>query len=451
MDLPEVSLVQDRPRLLASLKPPVERGGEKYTIWVSTLKREVANIDDQSVRRFFFSCRRMLELYNKALAINEDCRTLDALSYLEKEIEALYSSSVVMDVTDHKLKELFEKLKPVLLDAARSPDCVNPKLTSLCVMIMKAFETQQDSRCMVFVKTRDLAMALKRWMEDDQHLSYLKPGMFTGQNASADKGGMTRNEQVDAAELFRKGNHKIIVATSVAEEGMDFSKCNLVIRYEYVTNEIALVQARGRARAEDSKFVLFTSNQQGAAEKEELNLIREMMMNEALVRLQATIAENPRRFRSEILQLQKEAKSARDHEAINRKGRYLSDDEFEIRCQKCNQLACFSTDIRTIKETNHIVNDPDFGTKVNVKPHPKPGNMGLDMKKHSKIFCKKCGLDWGIGVIYKNADFPVIKIESFVAIDTMGRRDSPRKWKNAPFEVPEISHDEMTNYKPFIA
>ncbi|XP_067657358.1 antiviral innate immune response receptor RIG-I-like [Haliotis asinina] len=447
----KVSLVQERPQLLLSLKPPVERGGDQYTIWVSTLKREVANIDDQNVRRFFFSCRRMLELYNKALAINEDCRTLDALTYLENEIEALYSSSMVMDDTDHMLKELFEKLKPVLLDAARSPECVNPKLTSLRGMIMNAFETQQDSRCMVFVKTRDLAMALKRWMEDDQYLSYLKPGMFTGQSASADKGGMTRNEQVDSAELFRKGNHKIIVATSVAEEGMDFSKCNLVIRYEYVTNEIAMVQARGRARAEDSKFVVFTSNQQGAAEKEELNLIREMMMNEALVRLQASIAEDPRRFRSEILKLQKEAKSAREHEAINRKGRYLSDDEFEIRCQKCNQLACFSTDIRTIRETSHVIIDADFGSKVTVKPHPKPCKMGLEMKKHSKIFCKKCGLDWGIGVIYKNADFPVIKIESFVAIDTMGRKDSPRKWKNAPFEVPEISHDEMTNYKSFMA
>ncbi|XP_048249285.1 antiviral innate immune response receptor RIG-I-like [Haliotis rufescens] len=447
----KVDQVQGRPRFVDSLQPPVERGGDQYTIWVSTLKREVANIEDQNVRRFFFSCRRMLELYNKALAINEDCRTLDALRYLEKEIDTLYSSSVVMDETDLKLKEQFEKLKPVLLDAARSPNCVNPKLTSLCRMIMEAFDIQRESRCMVFVKTRDLAVALKCWMEEDPNLSYLKPGMFTGQNASADKGGMTRNEQLDAAQLFRQGNHKIIIATSVAEEGMDFSQCNLVIRYEYVTNEIALVQARGRARAEDSRFVVLTSNQQGAAEKEGLNLIREMMMNEALVRLQASVEENPRRFREEILSLQKEAKAERDHESRNRKGRFLSDDEFEMRCQKCDQLACFSTDIRTIKETNHIIIEPDFASKINVKPHPKPGNMGFEMKKQNKIYCKKCGLDWGIGVFYRNATFPVVKIESFVAIDTMGRRDSPRKWKNAPFKVNEISHEEMTNYKSLIA
>lgn len=56
---------------------------------------------------------------------------------------------------------------------------------------------------------------------------------------------MTQVKQVDVLEYFKTGDHKLIVATSVAEEGLDVQKCNLVIRYGHVTNQIARVQSRG--------------------------------------------------------------------------------------------------------------------------------------------------------------------------------------------------------------
>ena len=56
---------------------------------------------------------------------------------------------------------------------------------------------------------------------------------------------MTKNEQDAILQLFREGGHKVIVATSVAEEGLDIQKCSLVVRYDHVTNEIAMVQSRG--------------------------------------------------------------------------------------------------------------------------------------------------------------------------------------------------------------
>lgn len=58
--------------------------------------------------------------------------------------------------------------------------------------------------------------------------------------------GMTKNKQKDVLEYFEDGLHKLIVATSVAEEGLDITKCNLVIRYEHVTNEIVRTQSRGK-------------------------------------------------------------------------------------------------------------------------------------------------------------------------------------------------------------
>jgi ERCC4-related helicase len=58
--------------------------------------------------------------------------------------------------------------------------------------------------------------------------------------------GMTKVEQDEILRLFREGNHKVIIATSVAEEGLDIQKCSLVVRYDHVTNEIAMVQSRGK-------------------------------------------------------------------------------------------------------------------------------------------------------------------------------------------------------------
>ena len=58
--------------------------------------------------------------------------------------------------------------------------------------------------------------------------------------------GMTQNQQEDQLDMFRMGKHRVIVATSVAEEGLDIQQCNIVVRCNYVSNEIGRVQAQGR-------------------------------------------------------------------------------------------------------------------------------------------------------------------------------------------------------------
>jgi len=58
---------------------------------------------------------------------------------------------------------------------------------------------------------------------------------------------MTSRKQEDVLQYFRYGSHKILIATSVAEEGLDVQKCNYVIRYLHVTTDIARIQSRGEA------------------------------------------------------------------------------------------------------------------------------------------------------------------------------------------------------------
>ncbi len=56
---------------------------------------------------------------------------------------------------------------------------------------------------------------------------------------------MTQNEQDKVISKFKNGQVKLIVATSVAEEGLDIPECNIVIKYNHVGNEITTLQTRG--------------------------------------------------------------------------------------------------------------------------------------------------------------------------------------------------------------
>ena len=60
--------------------------------------------------------------------------------------------------------------------------------------------------------------------------------------------GMTQNEQDRVIQRFHTGEKNLLLATSVAEEGLDIKDCNYVIRYNMMGNEISTVQSRGRVR-----------------------------------------------------------------------------------------------------------------------------------------------------------------------------------------------------------
>ena len=50
----------------------------------------------------------------------------------------------------------------------------------------------------------------------------------------------------------------LLIATVVAEEGMDIPAANVVIRFDAMVNSVSLVQGRGRARQENSSFIVLT-------------------------------------------------------------------------------------------------------------------------------------------------------------------------------------------------
>lgn len=74
--------------------------------------------------------------------------------------------------------------------------------------------------------------------------------------ATANVKGMGLARQQDVVKSFRDGTLNLLVATSVAEEGLDFPACDLVIRFDPLHHMVGYVQSRGRARTKTSTFVI---------------------------------------------------------------------------------------------------------------------------------------------------------------------------------------------------
>lgn len=73
---------------------------------------------------------------------------------------------------------------------------------------------------------------------------------------------MSSNQLKDKLAKFKSGEINILIATTVVEEGLDISDCNLVICLNEMMNVKAFIQMKGRARLQDSQFIFLCAQQE---------------------------------------------------------------------------------------------------------------------------------------------------------------------------------------------
>lgn len=145
----------------------------------------------------------------------------------------------------------------------------------------------KEAMVLVLVKQRDTAYKMKRLLQANKYVQelQLKIEAVVGHgNTSGTEVGMTVAQQKTVLENMKKKAYHIVVATSVAEEGIDIPECELVITFNPPSTVTALVQMRGRARKNNSKFVVLCNNSKEKEELEDL-MTRERNMMEAASRI----------------------------------------------------------------------------------------------------------------------------------------------------------------------
>ncbi|KAK0536448.1 Dicer-like protein 1 [Tilletia horrida] len=119
-------------------------------------------------------------------------------------------------------------------------------------------EARQNLRGIIFVERRETAYALHEIIRRQKKLSWLKTDWVIGHGDGSDAIGLQQNHSTQEAVLtrFRSGEYNLLIATSVIEEGLDVSPCNLIIRFDLFSNHVGFVQSKGRARHKRSRFII---------------------------------------------------------------------------------------------------------------------------------------------------------------------------------------------------
>ncbi|XP_061172835.1 antiviral innate immune response receptor RIG-I-like [Saccostrea echinata] len=428
--------------------PPAKKGNEQYTQWLQDdVKNLIANTKDKTLSRMLHTAWRYLQIYNEGLIMHSYLRARDSLDAIIQKTEELPKSSSELE---QHIKFLFENEKSNLQVSATDNTTTkeNPLLLKLKDIIIDTYQTEPNMRGIIFVRTRELADILVQWMSSIEELKHIKAKTCTGANAKRSEGGMTKNKQKETIDLFRKGDFKLIVATTIVEEGLDIKECNLVVKYDYAGNAIAQIQAKGRGRADKSRFFILASEDKCVAEREWINSEKEPMMDEAMTIVQMEILTNNEKFQKEKRELQQSAKIQREAAASNKERKETPSGQYELRCLKCKTILCLSSEMRKLKAHYACVNG-DFKNLVFFERSEKVGYAGDDIQVGlGKLKCKECQEKLGVVALYKEVHFPILQIKSLKIENNQKKMFIPvvKKWKTVEekyFTVPSISLDDL--------
>jgi len=175
--------------------------------------------------------------------------------YLEK-LDAEASSSSASKASKRLMDDLYMRKA---LYRVKECEVEHPKLELARKIVSKELEGKPDSRVIVFTNYRDTAEIMVNALSG---IPGVVPVRFVGQGSRHKDKGLTQKQQGDILDKFRAGEYNVLVATSVAEEGLDIPSTDLVLFYEPIPSEIRSIQRKGRTGRQHKGrvIVLVTKN-----------------------------------------------------------------------------------------------------------------------------------------------------------------------------------------------
>lgn len=146
----------------------------------------------------------------------------------------------------------------------KSLNVEHPKLQEIVKIVQQQLNSKPDSKIIIFTHYRDTSSYVVKQLENVEKAI---PARFVGQAGRDDDKGLTQKEQADIIKKFKEGAYNVLIATSVAEEGLDIPSTDLVVFYEPIPSEIRAIQRRGRTgrKMPGNVIILITKDTQDEA------------------------------------------------------------------------------------------------------------------------------------------------------------------------------------------
>jgi len=218
----------------------------------------------------------------------------------------------------------------------------HPKLLTLPSLVEQVLEEQSESRVIIFATYRDTVRTIVEMLA----ARGISAERFVGQATKDSEKGLSQKKQIAALKRFREGEFRVLVATSVGEEGLDIPSTDVVIFYEPVPSEIRSIQRKGRTgrhgtgriivmvtRGTSDEISRFTSVRKERAMAKQMSGLGKRMKNEFQSALSLSPEESARNrgeqedhFGPEIV--------ADDRELVSKVTEYLSAADARIKVQR---------------------------------------------------------------------------------------------------------------------
>ncbi|CCD62350.1 RNA helicase [Caenorhabditis elegans] len=430
------------------LDPPADKEHAGYQNWVCNQMNLVSGTSfrETGTRTIINEALDVLKECFCTLSYNINFHPEVALNYLKDEMEYRTPNFTV------NMIRIWERYHNQLVGTGSAE---NPMISKTVQYIVEQNLQRADSRTIIFVRTRYEATILNKVLNSNEELLMLgiKSEWMSGLNkstASSADISASKQKQMEKLKMFADGEIRILVSTSVAEEGLDVPECSLVIKYNYATNEIAHVQRRGRGRALNSECVLIT-NSIALRDQESNNRDKESLMSETISLIQNSPAEFRKCVDEESNKIwprilrEDTDKAQKIEEQINRNIVY------KIICKKCEAILCTSKDIRS-RNTQYLVCDPGFWSLVRKTRLTDEQQALIKYNATGSINCRRenCGLKLGQLIEVNTVDLPCLSALSIVLlVEGTDKRIIVKKWKNildkyfTPTEIRQLDVQTM--------